>query len=60
MCINLSPALQGGGWAGGGEGWVGVGGGEGGAMYDIFWELLYVATYVQQVIFEESNLSVLE
>ena len=33
MCINLSPALQGGGWAGGGEGRVGVGGwgGRGGA-----------------------------
>ena len=28
--MNLSPALQGGGWAGGGEGRVGVGGGEGG------------------------------
>ena len=28
--INLSPALQGGGWVGGGEGRVGVGGGEGG------------------------------
>ena len=30
VCINLSPALQGGGWVGGGEGQVGVGGGEGG------------------------------
>ena len=29
VCINLSPVLQG-GWAGGGEGRVGVGGGEGG------------------------------
>ena len=28
VCINLSPALQGGGWAGGGEGRVGVGGWE--------------------------------
>ena len=27
VCINLSPALQGGGWAGGGEGRAGVGGG---------------------------------
>ena len=27
VCINLSPALQGGGWAEGGEGWIGVGGG---------------------------------
>ena len=26
MCINLGPALQGGGWAGGGEGRVEVGG----------------------------------
>ena len=25
VCISLSPALQGGGWVGGGEGWVGVG-----------------------------------
>ena len=30
MCINLSPALQGGGWAEGGERRVGVGGREGG------------------------------
>ena len=30
MCINFGPELQGGGWAGGGEGRVGVGGGEGG------------------------------
>ena len=30
LCINFSPALQGGGWAEGGEGRVGVGGGEGG------------------------------
>ena len=30
VCINLSPALQKGGWVGGGEGRVGVGGGEGG------------------------------
>ena len=30
MCIDFGPELQGGGWAGGGEGWVGVGGGEGG------------------------------
>ena len=29
MCINLSPALQGGGWAGGGEGRVEMGGGRG-------------------------------
>ena len=25
VCINFGPELQGGGWAGGGEGWVGVG-----------------------------------
>ena len=34
MCINFGPELQGGGWAGGGEGRVGVGGreeGRGGA-----------------------------
>ena len=30
VCINLSPALQESGWVGGGEGRVGVGGGEGG------------------------------
>ena len=30
VCINLNPGLQGGGWAGGGEGQVGAGGGEGG------------------------------
>ena len=29
-CINFGPELQGGGWVGGGEGQVGVGGGEGG------------------------------
>ena len=26
VCINFGPELQGGGWAGGGEGRVGVGG----------------------------------
>ena len=30
VCINLGPALQEGGWVGGGEGWVGVEGWEGG------------------------------
>ena len=30
VCINFGPKLQRGGWVGGGEGWVGVGGGEGG------------------------------
>ena len=30
VCINFSPALQGGGWVGGEKGRVGVGGGEGG------------------------------
>ena len=30
VCINFGPELQGGGWAEGGEGRVGVGGGEGG------------------------------
>ena len=30
VCINLGRALQGSGWVGGREGWVGVRGGEGG------------------------------
>ena len=30
VCINFGPELQGGGWAKGGEGRVGLGGGEGG------------------------------
>ena len=30
VCINFGPELQRGGWVKGEEGWVGVGGGEGG------------------------------